>query len=425
MNRYNFKVLEKLKLHPFVEKFKTITTVIVVLLIGILFLPWQQTVKGTGQVIAYNPTEREYFIQAPISGFIKQFYVSEDQFVKKGQKLFSMTDLDKKYLENLKQIKENIQKQKETTKEEINVLKEKLENLYKSKEAGLNIYQRKINQTKDKIQSLNLKIVSLTKNYQITKSNYQRIKQLYESGLSSKRDLELAENKYTKAKVDLEKAKLDLKIEKENLHIIQKEQEKFLNDINNKINTVQKQILTAENKISSYNKELQKINIQLGRYKTSTVLAEKDGYVVRILKNDKNQYIKQGEKIILFAPKTQKRAILLKVSAFDMPLIKKGLPARIQFYGWPTLHISGWPIIRYGTFGGIIDKVDPIAYEKGFYYAYIVEDPQEPWPSPEVLKSGTQATVWIRLSTVPIWYEIWRKINAFPPKMVNPDREKK
>ncbi len=415
-----YKALEKIKLHPIVKKIWIFTSVIIALIVIILFLPWQQTIKGVGQVIAYNPTERNYYILAPISGYIKEYYVEEDQFVKKGQLLAQIVDLDRKYLDRLNNLRETTERQIKTTKQELDTLYRKKENLQRGLEIGINIYQNKIKQMENKIKSLELKKISLEKNFEVAKANYERIKALYKKGIEAKRKYELEENKYIKAKVELEKIKIDLEIAKDNLKITKKELEKFITETKTKIQNVEKEILTAENKLNKYQKELTKINSQLSKFKNAFIYAEKDGYVVRILKNVKNQYIKKGDKLILFAPKTTKRAILLKVSSFDMPLVKKGLPVRIQFYGWPTLQISGWPAIKYGTFGGIIDKVDPIAYEKGYYYVYVVEDPNEPWPPPDTLRIGTEATCWIRLSIVPIWYEIWRRLNAFPPKMVNP-----
>jgi multidrug resistance efflux pump len=415
-----YKALEKIKLHPIVKKIWIFTSVIIALIVIILFLPWQQTIKGVGQVIAYNPTERNYYILAPISGYIKEYYVEEDQFVKKGQLLAQIVDLDRKYLDRLNNLRETTERQIKTTKQELDTLYRKKENLQRGLEIGINIYQNKIKQMENKIKSLELKKISLEKNFEVAKANYERIKALYKKGIEAKRKYELEENKYIKAKVELEKIKIDLEIAKDNLKITKKELEKFITETKTKIQNVEKEILTAENKLNKYKKELTKINSQLSKFKNAFIYAEKDGYVVRILKNVKNQYIKKGDKLILFAPKTTKRAILLKVSSFDMPLVKKGLPVRIQFYGWPTLQISGWPAIKYGTFGGIIDKVDPIAYEKGYYYVYVVEDPNEPWPPPDTLRIGTEATCWIRLSIVPIWYEIWRRLNAFPPKMVNP-----
>ncbi len=419
-----YRSLKKIRLHPIVRKFWSFTFIILILLIIFLFLPWQQTVKGVGQVIAYSPTERNYYIYSPISGFIKEFYVQEDQFVKKGTKLFSMIDLDKKLQERLKIIIKNTQIQLENSKRELKTLIEKKENLEKNLKIGKEIYDRKIKQIEQKINSLKVKKTALEKNYEITKINYDRIKQLFKEGIESKRKLEVAENKLVKAQAELNKILIDIKIEKENLKITQKEKEKFIRDITIKLNDTQKSIFTTKNKINSYTKELQKAKSQLAKFKTSTVYAEKDGYVVRILKNDKNQYIKKGEKILLFSPVVNKRTVLLKVRDFDMPLIKEGLHVRLQFYGWPTLQIPGWPVIRFGTFGGIIEKIDPVLHEDGFYYAYVVEDPEEPWPPPDVLRIGTKATGWVRLSVVPMWYEIWRRVNAFPPKMVHPYKEK-
>jgi hypothetical protein len=166
--------------------------------------------------------------------------------------------------------------------------------------------------------------------------------------------------------------------------------------------------------------ERQKTDI--ARYATSDVVAQKDGHVLRVLVNDKNRYISKGDDVVHFAPEITTRTILLKISDFNMPLIKKGLPVRIRFYGWPALEVSGWPKIQHGTFSGIIDRVDPISFEQGFYYAYIIENPKEPWPSDQILRVGTRGTVWARLSTVPIWYEIWRTMNAAPPRMVKPEK---
>ncbi|NPA51383.1 MAG: HlyD family efflux transporter periplasmic adaptor subunit [Aquificae bacterium] len=421
--KMNYKSLKKIKLHPIVRRFWLFTLVILVLLIVFLFLPWQQTVKGIGEVIAYHPTQRNYYIYSPISGFIKEFYVQEDQFVKKGTKLFTMIDLDKKLQERLKIIIKNTELQLENSKKELKTLQEKRENLQRNLQIGRQIYDRKITQIQQKIESLYIKKVALEKNLEITKINYERIKKLFKEGIESKRKLELAENKLIKASAELNKLLIDIKIEQENLKITKQEKKKFEREMNIKLKDTEKAIFSTKNKINTYQKELQKAKSQLAKFKTSTVYAEKDGYVVRILQNDKNQYIKQGEKIVLFSPTVDKRAVLLKVRDFDMPLIKEGLPVRLQFYGWPTLQIPGWPVIRFGTFGGIIEKIDPVLHEDGFYYAYIVEDPKEPWPPSDTLKIGTKATGWVRLSIVPMWYEIWRRVNAFPPKMVNPYKQ--
>ena len=205
--------------------------------------------------------------------------------------------------------------------------------------------------------------------------------------------------------------------------MIHQEKSQFIKQIENSIRSIDNSTLAAQTRLNVLKREQERQLSDIARYETSEVLSEKDGYVMRILKNDKNTYIKKGEPVIQFSPDVSVRSVLLKVSDFNMPLIKEGLSVRIRFHGWPVLHIPGWPIIRFGTFGGIIQKVDPILHEKGNYYAYIVEDPKEPWPSQEQLRVGTNSTVWVALSNVPIWYQLWRLMNAFPPHMVTPEKK--
>lgn len=422
-----YKALEKIKISKIVKKIWLITFLLIVLLIAILFLPWQQNIKGYGELIAYNPEERPYKVYAPISGFIEKFLVKEDIFVKKGTPLVIMRDLDKNYFENLDKIKKNIQRQLKNLQINLSLLQNKKENLKENLKIGLNVYNNKMKKIQNKIKSLENKSVSLKKNLEITKINYERIKKLYKEGIESKRKFELEENKFIKAKIDYENNILEIKIQKRELEITKQEREKFKREATNKILETKKQIQDTKLKIQKLNEELTKINIKISRYKTATIYAKEDGFIVRILKNDKNQYIKKGEPLFIFSPSYKSRAILVKFRPLDMPLVKKGLPVRIQFEGWPALQIPGWPRISVGTFSGHIEKVDPLPQKDGGFYAFVVEDFKDEWPDKENLKIGTKATVWVRLSTVPIWYEIWRQVNAFPPKMVNlkPEEAKK
>jgi len=420
MTKYDFTVLTMVELNPFVKKVWFITLFIIIFLVGILFLPWQQTVKGQGSVMAYDPTERDYAIGATIDGFIEAFHIQENQFVTKGTPLFSMVDLDNAYLEKLENMERSTEEQYANSQEIIVKNREQRENEKKYLKVGLAVYDQKEEQLKNKIASLKLKKIALEKNYEIKKSNFNRTKRLYQDGLESKRDYEKVENSFAKAKVEVEKVDIDIEIEVTAINILEQEKKKFLKQTENKIKSLENSLLSAQNQLKKFDQSLQKQSTTIARYNTAKVLAPKDGYVVRLLNNDKNKFIKKGEGVLHFSPKVELKSVRLKVGDFNMPLIKKGLPVRIMFYGWPALQISGWPQIKFGTFGGVIKRVEPISHEKGFYYAHIVETRSEPWPEDALLRIGTQATVWVRLSTVPIWYQLWRLMNALPPKMVTP-----
>jgi len=417
--------LQKVELAPFVKKAKTFTSFILLVIAIILFLPWEQTSKGEGKLIAYDPSERHYTIHAPISGFIKDYNIQEDKIVKEGDLLFEMVDLDHEYLPRLKDIGNDITIQRENTQNTLTLLNEQKNNLMQNLRTGLDIYDGKIAQTKDSLNTLKNTKLEVQNSYNIALSNYERIKLLFEEGIESKRSYEVAHNEYIKLSTMLENATLSIQREEKALQIQISEKETFLKSQENAIKSMQNQIIASQNRLKTLDRELTNATINISRNANARVYATKDGYPMRVLINDKDRYVKAGEPLIQFSPLITKRALLVKIRALDMPLIKEGLKVRVQFYGWPALQVSGWPKITFGTFGGVIDKLDPISHENGFYYAYIVQTPEEPWPEDDVLRVGTNASAWIRLSTVPIWYELWRLHNAAPANMFYPKKIEK
>ncbi|MEJ2499880.1 MAG: hypothetical protein P8Y65_01900 [Campylobacterales bacterium] len=415
-----FRSLDIAEINPIVRRIWLFTIIIVLFLVAFLFLPWQQTVKGTGTLIAYHPSERVQPVSATINGFIEAFHVEENQQVAKGAKLFTMVDLDTEYAARVKEMERRLRDQLANTRREIEAVKANRDNAVKQRAVGIELYDQRFLQAKERLSSLRLKRTALQKSYETEAANFDRIKRLYEEAIESRRNFERADTAWVKAKTELEKIDVDISVQERTLSMIEQEKVQFVNEADNRIRRLENDVLNAQNRSSGFERDLQRQMTEIARYETSEVRAEKAGEIIRVLTNDKNKFIRQGEPVLQFAPRVSERTVLLKVSDFNMPLIREGLKVRMMFYGWPALQISGWPTIRFGTFGGIIKKVDPVSYEKGYYYAYVVEDPEEPWPSEEMLRRGTQATAWVALDTVPVWYQLWRLMNAFPPKMVIP-----
>lgn len=425
MTDFEFHSLKKTHLSPLVRKIWLITSIIIGVLLAILFLPWQQTIEGEGVVLAQNPTQRDYSILAPIDGFISDIYVTENQYVTKGTKLLTMVDPDKTYAQKLQNIQESLVKQSQNIIKKIANLQAKKENLQVSYEIGVTIYAQKYKQAKNRLDSLQYRQTALQKRYEIDKLNYERIDSLYKEGIESKRNFEIAQNRYVESKTRLEQGDLEIKVQQEQLSIISNEKIKFIRERKNKIQQVRNRLLEANNSLKNIEQKLQNNSVTIDRYKRGDIFAQKSGYVMRILQNDKNKYIKKGEQLLLFSPQTKEKILRIKVSDFNMPLVKEGLPVRIMFYGWPTMQISGWPAIKFGTFKGEIYRVENTSHEKGFFYALVRETEEEPWPQGNNLRVGTQARVLVRLNTVPIWYQLWRLMNALPPQMRTPAIENK
>ena len=99
--------------------------------------------------------------------------------------------------------------------------------------------------------------------------------------------------------------------------------------------------MTTQNLAKTLKQTIESESSTISRYMSRDVVAKSDGYVVRIYLNDQNRLVKRGEEILYFSPIVTHRAIRMKVSDFNMPLMKEGLKTRVTFYGWPALQISG------------------------------------------------------------------------------------
>ena len=62
--------------------------------VGLLAVPWQQSAVGTGAVVAYAPSDRTQQVEAPISGRIAEWHVTEGQRVRRGDLLIELNDND-------------------------------------------------------------------------------------------------------------------------------------------------------------------------------------------------------------------------------------------------------------------------------------------------------------------------------------------
>ncbi len=416
----DYTVLKLVNQRKIVAKYVRITLVLILLFVAILFLPWQQTVHGVGKLIALDPVQRDYDVVASYDGIIEQFFVEENQFVKKGTPLFSLQDLDKEYLKRLRSIQLAAEEKYQAQLQKRTYIESNIETEKEILRNGSEVFDKKIRQFRKNYAALARKKEALSDRLRMEKRNYRRILRLYKEGIESQREMELKKNSYISVEAEYEKVATDFQNAKTQIDITIQEKSQFEDRMKTKINNLKNSLLELSSKLNSYKQQLERASAELSRYQSNAVVAKSDGYIQRIYQNDKNRFVKKGEKILLFSPLVTKRVLRLRVSDFNMPLIKKGLKARIMFYGWPSMQISGWPLVSKGTYGGVVHRVEATAHEDGRYYVLIAEDPDEdPWPERNHLRIGTQANVWIRLGIVPIWYEIWRLLAAQPPKLVS------
>lgn len=164
--------------------------------------------------------------------------------------------------------------------------------------------------------------------------------------------------------------------------------------------------------------EVQQAETQLARQSTQLVLAPRDGVLLRLLAGDVATLVKEGDVVATFAPEQRQRAAEIFVTGLDAPLVQPGRYVRLMFEGWPAVQFSGWPAVAVGTFPGRVLSVDPVVAANDRFRVLVVEDPTAPWPDERFLRLGGKARGWVLLGTVRLGYELWRKLNNFPPEPV-------
>lgn len=69
-----------------------------------------------------------------------------------------------------------------------------------------------------------------------------------------------------------------------------------------------------------------------------------------------------------------------------------------------------------GTFGGEVISVDATDDGAGRFRIVVAADAaDDPWPGTRFLRQGVRAKAWVLLRNVPLWQELWRQLNGFPP----------
>ncbi|GMU04785.1 HlyD family secretion protein [Corallococcus caeni] len=304
----------------------------VLLAFGLAFIPWQQSAFGEGQVVAYSPDERQQRVDAPLDGWLDAWFVQEGSHVAKGDPIASIVDNDPELLQRLRSEQEAAQ-------------------------ARLAAAERALD---------------------TALRNVRRQWQLFNEGLSSRKQYEEAQLKEADVMKELTSARA----------------------------------------------ELARVDTRLARQGRQLVTAPRAGVILRRNAGDSAMYVKTGEPLAVLVPETRSRAVELWMDGNDLPLVMRERQVRLQFEGWPALQASGWPSVAVGTFGGEVSVIDAAGGgQPGRFRILVTPLPGEPWPASDLLRQGVRAHGWVLLEQVPLAYELWRRFNAFPPALSKPPPE--
>lgn len=363
----------------------------------ILFLPWQQNIRGSGKVTALSPSNRPQTIETVIAGRIQIWKIKEGQFVNKGDTIALISEVKEKYFDP--QFLQRLQQ----------VITAKEQSL-KSKDLKAKALQRQISALEDgmrtKIAQSKAKLEAEEVKFNNFKNQYDRNKKLFEAGnipLTKYQDIEY---KYQGSQADFTNAKIEIeRVQAEYLDKINKAESDWNNTLAD--------IADTQADLFKLRNELSNMEIRSQQYH---ILAPQAGFVVKATQAGIGETIKEGDPVCTIMPQSTDIAVEMHVKAMDVPLISKGRRVRIEFDGFPALQFSGWPSISVGTFGGTVEVIDYVNTKPGEFRILVVPDKTDtPWP--KQLRMGSGIKGWVMLDDVRVWFELWRQLNGFPPSL--------
>jgi multidrug resistance efflux pump len=416
INRPHYRILNKI-----------IIGVSIIVLIA-LFLPWTQNISGTGFVTTLKPGQRPQSIQSVISGRLEKWYVQEGDFVNKGDTILFISEVKEDYMDP--NLVENTRKQVDAKKQsyqsygsKVVSLSEQILAITNEKKLKQEQARNKIKQSLLKIKSDSMDLVAIKTQLKIANTQFNRAIQLNKEGLKPLTDVEekrlklqefeakiiTQENKLLSSKNEFINAKVETnRIDAEYSEKESKAQSDQFTAMSNQYDT-EAQVNKLENQFANY-------SIRNGMY---YIKASQSGYINRALQSGIGETIKEGTPIVTIMPLNYDIAVETYVNPIDLPLISKGEKVRVWFDGWPTIVFSGWPDISYGTFGGKIVAIENFISENGKYRVLIAPDNTDnKWP--KQISIGAGAKTIALLDNVPVWFELWRTLNGFPPNYYKP-----
>jgi multidrug resistance efflux pump len=388
-----------------------------------MFLPWTQFVTGRGQVTTLSPSNRPQTIESAIAGRIEEWYVNEGDYVEKGDTIVHIKEIKDKYFDPdlINRTENQVEAKKQTFNSytsKVRSLNFQINALKETRDLKLEQAQNKLKQAKLKVQSDSIDLQAAKTQLTIAERQFDRFDKLYDEGLKALTELEnkrvklqesqakkiAQENKLLSSKNELINAKIEISSIKASYQdkISKAESERFT-ALSSKFDT-EAGINKLENELTNY-------QVRRG---LNYVTAPQNGYINQAIQKGIGETFKEGAEIISIVPSQNDLAVETFVSPRDLPLIHKGEEIRIIFDGWPVIFFSGWPNLSYGTYGGEVFAIERNISKNGKYRVLIKPDNSfKEWP--EAIRPGMGSRTFALLKDVPVWYEIWRQINGFPP----------
>ena len=357
-----------------------------VVVLGLVFLPWQQNVGGVGKVIAYDPLDRRLNVESQVSGTVKAMHVVEGQTVKEGEVICEIQDNNPDLLANLALQRRAVEARLAAAKGRI----EDLETQGASQQLAM---QQALDAARQRVMAEKAAGGAAT-------LNFERSTKLVKRGVISSRQFELDRRDHEAAVANVGNAEATLGRTEADFQAV--------------IAGIRAQRGSADAEAAAAERELTAMDNQIAQNERQVVTAARGGVVLSVGATA-GTYLRPGSSVCVIIPETDSRLAEVWLDGNDMPLVQPGRKVRLQFDGrvmWVDPNVSDSGKVR------IVVEPDPDVIERDGVAV------TETWPANRWLRQGVRVNGWVLLEQVPLWKEVWRRINGFPPVVADGESDK-
>lgn len=393
---------------------------LVLSVIAMLLLPWQQTSRGEGIVTALNPQQRPQQVQSQYDGIVKRIApgLLEGSRVKKGDFILELEPTSRGEIGQTDLILELLQEQLRAEQAELELFKTQVTLSESSRTATVEKQRLAIESARFKLQEKESMIRKYRVELGLAKLNRERSDELKIVGVEPGLD-----NAQYRAKENALEEELSAQLQSQSgiqTDIKEKEAElsKFIAEMDDKVASSKSKVQSQIGKIQATQQKISDVKIKRGSLDRLEQTAPCDGVLYRLVTAEGTQSVKKGDELFTIVPDVESLSVELTIAGNDTSFVREGQEVRLQFEGWPAVQFIGWPSVAIGTFGGRVRIIDKFSEGAGKFRILVVPDPdQEPWPDERFLRQGMRANGWVMLNQVSLGFEIWRQLNGFPPSL--------
>jgi multidrug efflux pump subunit AcrA (membrane-fusion protein) len=424
---------------------------VLMVLFGVLVLrvPWRQNLPGVGRVIEYDPVNRPMPIQARTDGLVLKWHVREGQRVAVGDPIVDLADNDPLILERLRDQMSAAEAKLAAARAKSSAYGQQLLEAQSARTAAIRMADDDVVAAEQAVKSVEQSVAVAQENLKLNEFQKEMVSGLVKDEIAPGFELERAKQQLAVAQAELVARQAQVAAAEATLRARKSARERVERDEQVKVHAIQALQETAEGEVAEAQASILRLRSTIERQNQQSLIAPLAGTVQNLLANGQGGgFVKAGANLATLVPDSNQLAVELLVDGNDVTFMDVGSHVRLQFEGWPAVQFVGWPSAAVGTFGGRVAFVDRFDSGNGDFRVMVLPDERalaeeegmiarglrrlltiesegqssnpHAWPDSRYLRQGVRAKGWVMLREVRLWFEIWRRLNGFPPSLNEP-----